>query len=70
MVRLLSDSDFWAGGLPAPLENPSCLLAAPVPDPARQETRRVERAKLLKEQREQELEFSLTRTGTSLVVSE
>ena len=46
------------------------LLAAPVPDPARQETRRVERAKLLKEQREQELEFSLTRTGTSLVVSE
>ncbi|MEU1972622.1 ATP-binding cassette domain-containing protein [Microbacterium sp. NPDC019599] len=46
------------------------LLAAPVPDPARQEKRRIDRRKLLDEQRRQDLEFSLTRTGTSLVVGE
>lgn len=46
------------------------LLAAPVPDPARQEKRRVDRRRLLQEQRDQDLEFSLTRTGTSLVVGE
>ncbi|MFH8251424.1 ATP-binding cassette domain-containing protein [Microbacterium sp. B2969] len=46
------------------------LLAAPVPDPARQETRRIDRRRLLDEQRKQDLEFSITRTGTSLVVGE
>jgi ABC-type glutathione transport system ATPase component len=44
------------------------LLAAPVPDPARQEQRRVERRRLLEEQRKQELQFTIDRTGTSLVV--
>lgn len=43
------------------------LLAAPVPDPERQEKRRIDRRKLLKEQQEQDLEFSITRTGTNLI---
>ncbi|WP_442577270.1 ATP-binding cassette domain-containing protein [Microbacterium sp. F51-2R] len=46
------------------------LLAAPVPDPGRQEKRRVDRRRLLDEQRKQDLEFRITRTGTSLVVGE
>lgn len=45
------------------------LLAAPVPDPERQEKRRIERRRLLDEQRKQDLDFTVTRTGTSLVVS-